>query len=703
MDVTSPAQESFQAENGLSPNQNSTQQKHWNDSEHVRGGFIEKLLAESGSLNIGQLQQSHQDAKNSECNLGSKEMQQATTDKSSRSTCKENASSKLGSRKYTSSTVSLHPCTGSSNKRERGKEAKRGASENEFSKIRKRCGYLSTRMSFEKSLIDAYSSEGWKGQSQDKVKPEKELQRATSEILRCKLQMRDLFQHLDSLCAEGKLESLFDSEGQIYSEDIFCAKCGSKDSSANNDIILCDGICNRGFHQMCLVPPLLNEDIPPGDESWLCPGCVCKVACIDLLNNKQGTKLSINDKWEKVFPEAATTAAGDKLFDELPSDDSADDDYDPDGPALDDKDQEEGSSSDESDFTSASDDSAASTSKEQHKHTGLSSDDSEDNNYDPNVPDTDEKVQKEGSSSDASDFTSDSEDLTVLRADDGSSGLDGSVMGSGQGRSKVAIKENQSVNSELLSPSEPDLRGENDVRVSGKRHRQRLDYKKLHDAGIPSHDIYGSSLGREPLCFIYVGSTSGKDGKKEEYGNAPSDSSDDEDWNEMNTPKKGKSDDTSVEGTVMSLKNNGQTAQNGMDYKIPQSINDMSQRPNLDQLGEARGTSNRRSRQKMKYNAANLSVANPHEDSGKPDYTGRKASTSGHRRIGQAATQRLNEFLSLNHYPTREMKEDLSKELGMTVQQYHLLVWFSEDGPSAHQIDTLTHQAMQLFGPIRLH
>lgn len=41
---------------------------------------------------------------------------------------------------------------------------------------------------------------------------------------------------------------------------IFCAKCGSKDLSANNDIILCDGACDRGFHQHCLEPPLLSED-----------------------------------------------------------------------------------------------------------------------------------------------------------------------------------------------------------------------------------------------------------------------------------------------------------------------------------------------------------------------------------------------------------------------------------------------------------
>lgn len=55
----------------------------------------------------------------------------------------------------------------------------------------------------------------------DKLKPDKEIQRAKSEILRRKLKIRDLFQNLDSLCAEGKFpESLFDSEGEIDSEDV---------------------------------------------------------------------------------------------------------------------------------------------------------------------------------------------------------------------------------------------------------------------------------------------------------------------------------------------------------------------------------------------------------------------------------------------------------------------------------------------------
>jgi len=67
--------------------------------------------------------------------------------------------------------------------------------------------------------------------SAEKIRPEKELDRAKSEILRCKFKIRELFRHLDSLSSEGRFEeSLFDSKGQIDSEDV------SKTSYSNTQI-----------------------------------------------------------------------------------------------------------------------------------------------------------------------------------------------------------------------------------------------------------------------------------------------------------------------------------------------------------------------------------------------------------------------------------------------------------------------------------
>jgi hypothetical protein len=55
----------------------------------------------------------------------------------------------------------------------------------------------------------------------EKIRPEKELERAKAEIVRCKLQIREAFQRLDHLLSVGKLEeSLFDSEGEISCDDV---------------------------------------------------------------------------------------------------------------------------------------------------------------------------------------------------------------------------------------------------------------------------------------------------------------------------------------------------------------------------------------------------------------------------------------------------------------------------------------------------
>ncbi|XP_010271495.1 PREDICTED: homeobox protein HOX1A [Nelumbo nucifera] len=524
--------------------------------------------------------------------------------------------------------------TESGKKRKRKKKVSKTLND-EFSTIRKRIRYLLTRMNYEQSLIDAYSGEGWKGNSLEKIKPEKELQRATAEILRCKLRIRELFQHLSSLCSVGRLqESLFDSEGQIYSEDIFCAKCGSKDLSTDNDIILCDGICDRGFHQMCLEPPLSKEEIPPGDEGWLCPGCDCKVDCIELLNELRGLDLSINDNWEKIFPEAAAAAAaGDNQDGDFgfPSDDSEDYDYDPNGPQVDDeKVQTDDSSSEESDFTSASDDSGPPPNDD--LYLGLPSDDSEDNDYDPTARDPDEHANRESSNSD---FTSDSEDFSALSDHNipmvtdeipVSSSVDGTkpLTGSSE-RSKMDRKRKTPIHSELLSKLQPDE--ENALPVSGKRHRELLDYKKLHD---------------------------------ETYGNLPSDSSDDEDWTATDAPSKG--NNCAVKSTSVSPNGNLPTINNGITTK--------GERQNL----EVTNNTPKETHQIPELGDASHTADKTNEDDQEPCSIEKTSTTPKHRSLGKAVTQKLYEAFRRNRYPDRATKENLVKELGITLRQ--VSKWF---------------------------
>nr|XP_010906632.1 homeobox protein HOX1A isoform X1 [Elaeis guineensis]XP_010906633.1 homeobox protein HOX1A isoform X1 [Elaeis guineensis] len=555
---------------------------------------------------------------------------------------------------------SVTPPVNPTTKRRKRRGKVKGASKDEFSLTRKRVRYLLTRINYEQSLIDAYSSEGWKGQSLEKLRPEKELERAKSEILRCKLKIRDSFRCLDSLLSAGRLqESLFDSDGQICSEDIFCAKCSSKDLSVDNDIILCDGACDRGFHQKCLDPPLLSENIPSGDEGWLCPACDCKVDCIDLLSEFQGSSdLSIEDSWEKVFPEAAAIANSDKQYDlsNLPSDDSEDDNYDPDVLEVDtedhmeesssEEDHEEQSSSEESYFTYSSEDSGPSEKRKHYEDIGLSSDDSEDDDYDPEGPDPDKEIQKESSGSDESDFTSDSDDFCAeLSKSGGTDEVSASSLPnlkplepSGEGE-RVSDRNENATNSEQPSMLEPDPSQKNALPVSGKRQRDRLDYKKLYD---------------------------------ETYGKASSDSSDDEDWSDKNALKKGKKDDHVEETDVLKARSKStENYRSSGRAKRKATVENIVTKSDLVQkqvlLATSEDTPKKAYQQKLQ--SASLHHTQKHDDPWEPDSNGDGATTSVQRRFDPVVTQKLHDSFKENQYPSRETKERLAIELGMTSRQ----------------------------------
>ncbi|KAJ6751170.1 hypothetical protein OIU85_001669 [Salix viminalis] len=536
-------------------------------------------------------------------------------------------------------------------KKGKRKKKRRGKSivADEYARIRARLRYLLNRMSYERSLITAYSGEGWKGLSLEKLKPEKELQRATSEIIRHKVKTRDLFQHIDSLCGEGRFPaSLFDPEGQIDSEDIFCAKCGSKDWTADNDIILCDGACDRGFHQFCLVPPLLREDIPPGDEGWLCPGCDCKVDCIDLLNGSQGTNITISDSWENVFPEAAAAVSGQKLDYNfgLSSDDSDDNDYDPDGPDIDEKSQEE-SSSDESDFGSASEEFEAPPDDKQY--LGLPSDDSEDDDYDPDAPVLEEKLKQESSSSD---FTSDSEDLASILNGDGLSLGDEYLMPikpheDSNGRRLIfGGKKNRSLNSNLLSMLEPDTRQDKSAVISGKRNIERLDYKKLYD--VSASDLIAYESG-----FLICGL-----GTFETYGNISTSS--DDDYNDTVAPRKRRKNT----GDVAMVIANGDSSVTG---------NGVNNKNTNQELKKNEHTSERIS-QKLNFQDTTVSPAKTHVGDIRSGSSSKRVRPSPYKKLGEAVTQKLYSLFKENQYPDQAAKTSLAEELGITFEQVNK--WF---------------------------
>ncbi|XP_044464922.1 pathogenesis-related homeodomain protein isoform X3 [Mangifera indica] len=204
----------------------------------------------------------------------------------------------------------------------------------EASRLQRRTRYLLIKMKLEQNLIDAYSGEGWKGQSREKIRPERELLRAKKQILKCKLGIREAIRQLDSLSSVGSIEgSVIASDGSVHHEHIICAKCKLREAFPDNDIVLCDGTCNCAFHQKCLDPPLDTECIPPGDQGWFCRFCECKMEIIEAMNAHIGTCFSIDSNWQDIFKEeAAFPDGGSALLNQeqdWPSDDSEDDDYNP--------------------------------------------------------------------------------------------------------------------------------------------------------------------------------------------------------------------------------------------------------------------------------------------------------------------------------------------------------------------------------------
>ncbi|KAH7849872.1 hypothetical protein Vadar_024224 [Vaccinium darrowii] len=219
-------------------------------------------------------------------------------------------------------------------KRRKRRRQRDNVERDDAARLQRRTRYLLIKMKLEQNLIDAYSGDGWKGQSREKIKPEKELQRAKKEILKCKLGLRDAIRQLEFLSSAGCIEdSVIAPDGSVHHEHIICAKCKLREAFPDNDIILCDGTCNCAFHQKCLDPPLLTENIPPGDQGWLCKFCDCKMEIIEAMNAHLGTHFSTDNHWQEIFKDEAALSEGGGASQnpeqEWPSDDSEDDDYDP--------------------------------------------------------------------------------------------------------------------------------------------------------------------------------------------------------------------------------------------------------------------------------------------------------------------------------------------------------------------------------------
>eukprot|EP00775_Hariotina_reticulata_P011674 gene11674-11817_t len=168
----------------------------------------------------------------------------------------------------------------------------------------RRVNHQIQRISTEEHLLQTYAADGWKGASREKVRLTDELRRAELTVARCKEVIRQSLRYCEAVSdSEVIPKEAVDSDGEVDVSDIFCAKCKESRSSDDNDLVLCDGPCNRAYHECCLQPRLVAADIPE-DEGWLCPACDAKMDILHQINDYFGTEYEIETSWQDLFNES---------------------------------------------------------------------------------------------------------------------------------------------------------------------------------------------------------------------------------------------------------------------------------------------------------------------------------------------------------------------------------------------------------------
>ncbi|GAX84565.1 hypothetical protein CEUSTIGMA_g11986.t1 [Chlamydomonas eustigma] len=183
------------------------------------------------------------------------------------------------------------------------KEEKR----NKWKQLLKRVKAQVQRIKQEEHAIGVFSADGWRGSSREKVRLTDELQRAEVALGRAKETIRECVRVCDEDNAGQRVipEDAFDEEGEVDAGEILCSVCDDLNSYDDNDIIMCDGCCNRAFHEQCCNPVVRIADLA-GDEGWLCASCDCKVDILNLLNDEFGCEYEVDTPWTDVLVGVST-------------------------------------------------------------------------------------------------------------------------------------------------------------------------------------------------------------------------------------------------------------------------------------------------------------------------------------------------------------------------------------------------------------
>lgn len=172
-----------------------------------------------------------------------------------------------------------------------------------YAECLKRAKALLRKIREKQHVLEVYQADGQKGTGRERVALSAEINNAQEAMAAAKDGLRQCWEYCEMAQGDTPIPAdRFDPEGRILEQHIFCARCQTYNVQEGNDIVLCDGPCQRAYHQRCLPEPLDLEQFGE-DEGWYCPACDCKYEILCEICRDFGQSYELEASWEDIHLE----------------------------------------------------------------------------------------------------------------------------------------------------------------------------------------------------------------------------------------------------------------------------------------------------------------------------------------------------------------------------------------------------------------